>query len=112
MSDDDDKVKRLPVRFKKPVVEEGRTLQVVHYEHDKCRHDLKVTYLIREGETEVECSGCGTKLDPMWVLRKLAAHDSQYYRARERYQEEMKRLNERSRTKCEHCGHMTRISRR
>ncbi len=112
MSDEEDKVKRLPVRFKKPTHDEGRVLQVVHPRSPACDHQFKVSYLIRPGETEVECSGCGTRLDPMWVLSRLAAQDSQFYRARERYQEEMKRLEERSRTKCEACGHMTRTSRR
>jgi ribosomal protein S27E len=106
-----DEIKRLPVRFKKPAIDEGRTLQVVR-PIDKCDHVTRVTYAIRPGETEVECSGCGTRLEPMWVLTKLANEDSRYHQAAIRYQEEMKRLRERSRTKCEACGHLTRISQR
>ena len=72
---------------------------------------VNVTYAIRKGETEVECSNCATKLDPMWVLTQIAHKESHWNRSRERYQEEMQRLNERSRTKCQNCGHITKISR-
>jgi hypothetical protein len=47
----------------------------------------------------------------MWVLTKLAHKETGYHETERRYHEEMKRLSERSRTKCEHCGQMTRISR-
>jgi hypothetical protein len=121
---DEDNIKRLPVRFKKPVGEEGRALQLVD-RFGECNHRsffrssgdgslsgqlLKVTYVIREGETEVECGNCHTKLDPIWVLRNLAVEESTWARARERYQDEMKRLRDRSYTRCEHCGKMTKIS--
>jgi hypothetical protein len=118
---DDDKVRPLPVRFKKPPQEEGRSIKVVDtsFSKDQCGHIwrwhnyqlVNVTYLIRDGETEVECGECGTKLEPMWVLRQLANKESQWHRTRERYNEEMKRLSERSKTKCEACGFMTPISR-
>jgi hypothetical protein len=125
MSDSDDKIKPLPVKFKKPPGDEPPFLKVVHY-GGPCNHQwfwrgdptsadsrmVNVTYLIREGETEVECSNCGTKLDPMWVLRRMATEETQWLRTRERYMDEMKRLRERSRTKCWHCGKMTEISRR
>ena len=47
----------------------------------------------------------------MFVLESLMHQESRWMRTREAYQEEMKRLDERSRTKCQHCGQMTRISR-
>ncbi|KMO21390.1 hypothetical protein [Methylobacterium platani] len=116
----DENVTRLPVRFKAPIAEEGRSIQCVdaHF-GEECNHSyfwrdgkmVNVTFLIRPGETEVECSNCRTRLEPMWVLRQLANTESQHFRAQQRYVEEMKRLGERSRTKCERCGHMTRISR-
>lgn len=123
---DDDKIKRLPVSFKKPPSGDESMLKVVHYEKDGCNHRfgyfgdpmsggarmVNASYLIREGETEVECSLCGTKLDPMFVLRRLANEETQWLQTRKHYQEEMKRLRERERTKCDHCGKMTRISRR
>lgn len=116
----DDNVTSLPVKFKKPVDPNDQPmLKVVHSNSNECNHDWKfvggrtvdVQYLIREGETEIECGGCGAKLDPMFVLRKLAHKETRWHDARKRYADEMKRLSERSRTKCDHCGQMTRISR-
>jgi hypothetical protein len=121
MSDDtDDKIKPIPVKFKRPPGEEQPMLKVVHSYGEDCNHRYRwngsrmvdATYLLREGETEVECGLCHTRLDPMFVLRILAGEETQWLRARERYIDEMRRLNERSRTKCEHCGGMTRISSR
>lgn len=114
----DDNVTKLPIKFRKHPGDDEPMLKVVHSFANSCNHrstyiDGKhhhATYLIREGETEVECSLCGTRLDPMWVLRILATEETVWTKYRERYQEEMKRLNERSRTKCQHCGEMTRIS--
>jgi hypothetical protein len=116
---DDDKIKPLPVRFKAPPTGETM-LKVVRSRSGECDHrwffaggQMKtVTYLIREGETEVECGNCNTKLDPMFVLLRLANEETQWARTREAYIEEMRRLSERQRTKCEHCEKMTRISRR
>ncbi len=118
--DDDDKVSRLPVRFKQPANEAGRTLKIVEnrFSKDECDHvhlngrwNSRVTYMIRKGETEVECGGCGIKLDPMFVLTLMANAETDWLRTRETYIEEMKRLDERKATKCDHCGQMTRISR-
>lgn len=119
---DDDKIKPIGVRFKTPPVEGGVSLKVVDpwSRGDHCNHQynfidgrmVDVTYLIRDGETEVECGHCNTKLDPVWVLLRLANMEAKWNRTREVYQAEMQRLRERSRTKCEKCGHMTRISQR
>lgn len=125
---DDDKVKPIGVRFKERPTEGDPMLRIVEarYGSGACDHRhyfdgnpllggarlREAQYLIREGETEVECGQCGTRLDPMFVLKILARQETQYDRSRERYQAEMKRLSERSRTKCQHCGKMTRISRK
>jgi hypothetical protein len=109
---DDDNVKKLPVRFKTPLPEE-RTVVMLH-EVPKamtCCH-LFVQYIVDESAAEVECGKCGAKLNPMWVLVRLACEDRRYEDSQKRHQEEMKRLAERSRTKCDHCGKMTRISNR
>lgn len=107
-----DNVAKLPVRFKNPLPE-ARTL-VRPWEVPKpgvCQH-LFAQYIVDEGLAEVECGDCGAKLNPMWVLCRLATEDRRYHEAAKRYHEEMKRLRERTRTKCEHCGRMTCISRR
>ncbi len=118
----DDKITNLPIKFKAPPTDEGPMLQIVQSwsQSEGCNHrwavhnhkTVNAKYLIREGETEVECSLCNTKLDPMFVLRQLANKESEWHRTREAYQAEMVRLNERKLTKCQHCSKMTRISRR
>jgi hypothetical protein len=117
---DEDNVSKLPVRFKEPPGEDGKFLKVVdRYSHDACNHThfwrgsnlVNVTYILRDGETEVECGNCTTKLDPMWVLQKLAHCEVEWERKRHLARDEMARLSERSKTACEHCGKMTRISR-
>lgn len=127
MADDDDNITKLPVGFKTPPSADGPMLKVVHsFDPGGCNHRwvfradpatgrthrFNAQYLIREGDTEVECSLCNTRLDPMFVLRILAIEENQWQETRKHYQEEMARLNERSRTKCQHCGQMTRIRRR
>ena len=115
----DENVTPLPVRFKTPPGDDEPMLKVLSWD-GKCNHRFQwngsrmvhASYQIREGETEVECSICHTRLDPMFVLRVLAGEETQWSRSRARYQDEMRRLQERSRTKCFHCGQMTEISRR
>jgi hypothetical protein len=125
MSDDDDKITKLPIRFKKPPSADGPMLKVVHsFDPGGCNHrwsfrteigrsrKVNAQYLIREGDTEVECSLCNARIDPMFVLRILAIEENHWQETRKHYQDEMARLNERTRTKCQNCGKMTRISRR
>jgi ribosomal protein S27E len=107
--DDDNNVKRLPVRFKDPTPPD-RSLMFPYEvgKHDKCYHEK---FIVDGAKAKVECGTCGEQLDPMWVLVHLCAHDQRFAQSHARYAEEMKRLSERSRTKCYHCGQMTRISR-
>lgn len=121
MSDDEDKVTRLPIKFRTPPGEDEPMLKVVEqtWRNGECNHRYRIegvatrsaNYLIREGETEVECGLCGMRLDPMFVLRILAREETKWQRSREQYTDEMRRLSERQRTKCQHCGSITRISR-
>lgn len=116
---DDDKITTLPVKFKVPPSDDGPMLEVVRYSPQQCNHSYQVTagkiinakYLIREGETEVECSLCSSKLDPMFVLRRMATEETKWHRSRQVCLDEMKRLDERKITRCEHCNRMTKISR-
>ena len=101
----DDKIKRLPVVHRDRDV----AIELVHYDPKQpCSH-MGCTYRIREGEAEVECGGCGTRLDPMFVLRQLAYEDSMWKRRQEAAVRTAKELEQRVRTKCQHCGEMTRI---
>lgn len=101
----DDKITPLPVKFKER--DAGERMLVVTA--GKCLHGL---YSIDETLLHVECRKCGERIDPMTVLVEMANHESMWSETGQRFQEEMKRLAERSRTKCERCGHMTGISSR
>lgn len=116
-----EEITRLPVKFKTPPSEE-RTLEVVRSggPGEACNHSFyfagnamrHVTYVVDPAAAEVECGHCHAKLNPQWVLTRLAHNETLYLETQKRYQEEMGRLHERSRTKCDHCGKMTRVSRR
>ena len=125
----DDNVKPIPVKFKAPPGEDEPFLKVISTMSSRgsCNHryqwiddprgsqfgtkQVTATYMIREGETEIECGLCHTKLDPMFVLKIMANEENRWSHMRARYLDEMKRLGERSRTRCEQCGKMTGISR-
>ena len=108
----DDNVSKLPVRFKSPLPADRTLVLPYEVQRASCDHMFGVQYIIDIAQAEVECSKCHAKLNPMWVLKQLAIQDSRYYEAQQRYKEEMARLSERSRTKCDNCGKLTRISRR
>lgn len=104
-----DKVTRLPVRFKEPP-DPDRVL-VGPYEVGKprsCDH-LMVQYVVSVSDAEVECSRCGGKLNPMWVLAQLATTDRRFFENAQAAKATEARRQERRRTKCENCGKMTRI---
>lgn len=105
----DGKVKKLPVRFRKPGPEDRTLLHPHEVGTRQCFHDR---FIIDETLATVSCGDCKASLNPMWVLKSLTARDSRFHEAHRRYNEESKRLAERSRTQCDHCGKMTRISRR
>lgn len=74
----------------------------------KCYHRR---FTIDDKAQEVECRDCGEKLNPMYALVQLARQETRYHELHARYDDELKRLAERSRTTCRHCGKMTPISR-
>lgn len=93
---------------KKPPADEGPYLREVMY-RSGCQH--RAGFTVDEKLDTVECTGCGEKLNPIWVLQQLSRMETRWHNHHVQYQDEMKRLSERSRTKCQHCGEMTRISR-
>jgi hypothetical protein len=111
--DDAENVTRLPVQFKSQGPE-GRTIVAPSEvgRAGQCSHYYGVKYIVDEAKSHVECSGCGAQLNPMWVLKRLTIKDSTFHEAAKRYQAELAELSERKRTGCEHCGKMTRITRR
>jgi len=111
MSEDDGKITTLPVRFKSPLSSDRTLLLPFEVpQPGKCDH-LFTQYIIDPAAAEVECGKCHEKLNPMWVLERLASEDRRIEDSRKRYREESQRLSDRLKTKCQHCGKMTRISR-
>ncbi|ABO60578.1 hypothetical protein LA345_38820 (plasmid) [Burkholderia vietnamiensis] len=100
-----DNVVKLRTPFKAPVPEERYLVAPVA----ECQH-FNGPFLVDDTLAEVTCGRCKQKLNPMWVLKQLVQKENRWHAHFARYQEEMKRLAERSRTKCRHCGEMTPIS--
>ena len=96
---------QLNTKFKNPIPEE-RFLVI---ETRECSH-FNATYIVDDTLSEVTCSKCKAKLNPMFVLKQLAQKETRWHEHFKQYQDEMKRLSERSKTKCQHCKQMTRIS--
>lgn len=93
----------LPVKHRDNNID--RVLKEVHsYE---CAHRR---FTIDAKLAQVTCSDCQERIDPMYALIQLARQETRYHELHARYQDEMQRLAERSRTKCRHCGQMTPIS--
>lgn len=104
---DESDIKKLPVKNKKQ--DEGKLFLVPPL--DKCKH-LDGPFEVDEDSGVCRCKTCGEKVSPMFVLKRLMKQESLWNRNRERYKDEMKRLSDISKTKCQHCGFMTKISRR
>lgn len=96
---------KLDVPFKPPVAEDKFLVPAPA----GCSH-YNGPFQVSEKLDEVTCGRCNAKLNPMWVLSKLMHAESRWHENMARYQGEMKRLSERSKTKCEHCKQMTKIS--
>jgi hypothetical protein len=107
----DDNIAKLPVKFRHPVPEDRSLVRPWEIGRpEECGH-LFCAYVVDATKNTVECGRCGADLNPMWVLSQLCNRDAQFHESARRYREETKRLAERSRTKCEWCDRMTRISR-
>lgn len=101
-------VVQLPV-VNRPALDEAPMLQAVPYSH--CKHYF-TTFTVDIDAGKCFCKDCGGEVSPMFVLAELMRLESRWNRTRLAYQDEMKRLDERSKTKCRKCGEMTEISRK
>jgi hypothetical protein len=106
MPDEPDEIVRLPVQ-PRPSLDEGAYLRPVP--HTSCQH-YDAPFEVDVDAGSCRCLRCGGTVTPIFVLEQLMKAESGWRRTREAYQDEMRRLAERSRTKCERCGHLTRIS--
>lgn len=97
----------LPVK-PRPAADEGAMLQPVPY--DKCQHTF-TSFEVDVDAGKCRCKKCNEEVSPMFVLEQLMKAESRWMRTLDTYKDSMKRLAERSRTKCDHCGKMTGISR-
>lgn len=75
----------------------------------KCQH-WTGPFEVDDKGGKCRCLTCGEEVAPIFVLQQLMKQESRWMRTREAYLGEMKRLDERSKTKCQHCGLLTRIS--
>lgn len=106
---DSDNVVKLPIN-KKAAPNEEQGLQLVSPWLGKCKH-LDVAVIVDESLSTVECGACHEKLNPIWVLAEFAKKETRWHRSWESMRAERERYEQRSRTKCTHCGKMTPISR-
>ena len=75
-----------------------------------CNH-LYAGFEIDESSSKCFCNRCGSEVSAFFVLGELMKEGSRLMHARSRYKDEMARLAARSKTTCNHCGKMTKISR-
>lgn len=76
------------------------------YRYDKCQHKRVI---VDEVMAQCECRDCGEKLNPMVVLARLAHEESRLKFRIDQLRALNKGLEEKKRTKCEHCSRFTRV---
>lgn len=77
--------------------------------HSHCKH-IFTSFEVDIDAGKCRCKKCGEEVASMFVLEQLMKAESRWMRTLATYQDEMKRLSERSKTKCRKCGEMTEIS--
>lgn len=105
----DDNIKKFT--GKRKVNKPDGSLMLVPPAWENCKHydgPFEVDY----DSGDCKCLACGSRVTAIFVLQKMMLKESRWMQTREAYQEEMKRLAERKKTKCTHCGKMTNISHR
>lgn len=103
-ADDDSNVSVFPIK----TLDKTVPRYLIPQRTSNCAHG---PFLIDQEKAEVECQRCGEKINPMFALWRLATQERNWIESRERMIEEQKRLDDRLRTKCQHCKQITRISR-
>ena len=80
-------------------------------EYGDCKHKK---ILFSEDLDYVKCGDCGETLNPIWVIARFATDELNYRAmASQEYTRQnniSKKLNEKRRTKCKHCGKMTPVN--
>jgi len=88
---------------------EGRPTLVFERKANRndCRH---LNILVDPALTYVECRACGEKLNPVWVLERMIKEASQWKYRLEEYRKIVEKLEQKKRTKCNHCGKLTTVN--
>lgn len=98
------------ISFKDKFDKTDRLIGLKTVEHwsrfNKCKH---IQVLVDEQLGHVECEKCGEKLNPIWVLTRLAREETRWAYERKQLEETTEKYNAKSRCKCEHCGKMTKV---
>ena len=85
------------------------TLTEVRRRHDMehCQH---IQLIVDEALNEIECGDCGARLNPVQALIRFAREESRLFRRQAEIRPLLERLEQKIRTKCQHCGKMTRVN--
>ena len=95
-----DTVSTFPKRRRDPEKDNDRLFVV---RPTKCRHGR---YAVDESENTVECTICGERLNPMWVLRDLAAEESRDHHRLAALKLALADARSALKWKCGHCHRM------
>lgn len=98
----DEKVVSLPVKPKK----RSRAPLTIAYGYGGCQHPRVE---VCEKNAEVTCQDCGAKLNPIWVLMRIAQDDRILVDRWASMKAEIATMGKRTRTKCRHCGQFTPV---
>ena len=90
-----DKIPELPVKNKK---NEAGKLFLTKPPAGKCGH-YNSGFTIDVNAGKCFCNDCKEEVSPMFVLERLMHQESRWMQSREQYQDEMKRLSRRSKTR-------------
>lgn len=64
---------------------------------------------VSELQATVTCQDCGEKLNPVGLLLRYAREENRLVMRIQENQKILEKLQSKVRTKCEHCGQMTRV---
>lgn len=71
-----------------------------------CRHN---SLIVDEDLEKIECKNCGEKLNPFFAIRKLMQLSEVWKKQKAEADLSRENAEKKTKTKCEHCGKMTRI---
>lgn len=84
----------------------GKPISVAQVPYTACRH---LHTEIDPQKAEVTCLDCKALLNPIWLLEQLSREDDRLFRRWAELKATIQAMDERTKTKCKHCGKMTPI---